>query len=78
MRQNAILDAAGSVIASFLNRRGFTLAGPVTATFQTGAHGSSGVGVTVRLQDSREAPAAQAAIREHFRVDGEIDAVHVI
>ena len=47
--QNALLEAAGSMIASFLNARGFKLAAPVTATFQTGPHGSSGVdAVTVR------------------------------
>ena len=77
MRENAILDAAASVIASFLARRGFALAGPVHTTFRTSTHGSSGVGVTVRLEDPREAPAARAAIREHFSVGAGVDAVHV-
>lgn len=76
-RQNAILDAAGSAIASFLMGQGFALAAPVTATFRTGSHGSSGVGVTVALMDPSEAPAARAAIYEHFRVGAGVDAVTV-
>jgi hypothetical protein len=76
-RQNAILESAGAVIASFLNGRGFTLAAPVTARFQTGAHGSSGVDVTIALEDPSEAPAARAAIHEHFRCGGGVDAVTV-
>ena len=76
-RQNAILDAVGSAIASFLTGRGFALAAPVTATFQTGSHGSSSVGVTVALKDPREASAARAAIHERFRIGGDVDAVTV-
>jgi hypothetical protein len=76
-RQNAILDAVGSAIASFLHARGFALAAPVSARFQTGAHGSSGVDVTVALEDPSKAPAARAAIHEHFRVGGGVDAVTV-
>jgi hypothetical protein len=75
--QNALLEAAGSAIASFLRARGFALAGPVTARFQTSEHGSSGVDVTIALQDPSEAPAARAAICEHFSVGGGVDAVTV-
>lgn len=76
-RQNALLEAAGSAIASFLNARGFALAAPVTARFQTGAHGSSGVDVTIALEDPSEAPAARAAVYERFCVGGGVDAVTV-
>ena len=76
-RQNAILEAAGSVIASFLKGRGFALAAPVNARFHTSEHGSSGVDVTIALQDPTEAPAARAAIYEHFRCGGGVDAVTV-
>ena len=76
-RQNAILEAAGAVIASFLKRRGFALAAPVHASFHTSEHGSSGVDVTIALQDPSEAPAAKAAIHEHFRCGGGVDAVTV-
>ena len=76
-RQNAILEAAGAAIASFLKGRGFALAAPVHARFLTGEHGSSGVDVTIALQDPSEAPAARAAIHEHFRCGGGVDAVTV-
>jgi hypothetical protein len=76
-RQNAILESAGAVIASFLKGRGFALAAPVTARFLTGAHGSSGVDVIIALEDPSEAPAARAAIYEHFPVNGGVDAVTV-
>jgi hypothetical protein len=74
--QNALLEAAGSAIASFLHARGFALAEPVSARFQTGSHGSSGVDVTIALEDPSKAAAARAAIHEHFRVGG-VDAVTV-
>jgi hypothetical protein len=76
-RQNAILDAAGSAIASFLHARGFALAAPVSATFHTGAHGSSGLDVTIALEDPSKASAARAAILEHFCVNSAVDAVTV-
>jgi hypothetical protein len=63
---NALLDSAASVVAGFLNRQGFALAGPVTASFQTAPNGSSGVGITVRLEDPSKAAAAEAAIHEHL------------
>jgi hypothetical protein len=76
-RQNAILESAGAVIASFLKGRGFELAAPVNARFHTGEHGSSGVDVTVALEDPSKAAAARAAIHEHFRCGGGVDAVTV-
>jgi hypothetical protein len=76
-RQNAILESAGAVIASFLKGRGFSLAAPVNARFHTGEHGSSGVDVTVALEDPSEAPAARAALHEHFRCGSGVDAVTV-
>jgi hypothetical protein len=76
-RQNALLESAGAVIASFLNARGFALAAPVNARFHTGEHGSSGVDVTIALEDPSKAAAARAAICEHFRVAGGVDAVTV-
>ena len=45
--------------------------------FQTGEHGSSGVDVTVALEDPSKAAAARAAIHEHFRCGGGVDAVTV-
>ena len=76
-RQNAILESAGAVIASFLKGRGFALAAPVTARFQTSSHGSCGVDVTVALEDPSKAPAARAALHEHFLVSGGVDAVTI-
>jgi hypothetical protein len=75
--KNAILDASGSVIHSFLARRGFALAAPTTASFRTNEYGSCGVGVTVKLQDPREVPAARAAISERFGGAGGVDLVTV-
>ena len=76
-RQNAILESAGAVIAAYLKGRGFALAAPVNTRFLTSEHGSSGVDVTIALQDPSEAPAARAAIHEHFRCGSGVDAVTV-
>ena len=76
-RHNAILESAGAAIASFLHARGFALAAPVRARFQTSEHGSCGVVVTIALEDPSKAAAAQAAIQEHFRCGGGVDAVTV-
>jgi hypothetical protein len=73
---NALLEAASSVIAGVLARRGFSLAGPVTTKFETAPNGSCGVGVQVMLEDPREAPAAAAAIHEHLGDDG-VDVITV-
>jgi hypothetical protein len=76
-RQNALLESAGAVIAGFLTGRGFELAAPVNARFHTTEQGSSGVDVTIALEDPSKAAAARAAIYEHFRVAGGVDAVTV-
>jgi hypothetical protein len=76
-RQNALLESAGAVIAAFLTGRGFELAAPVNARFHTTEQGSSGVDVTIALEDPSKAAAARAAIYEHFRVTGGVDAVTV-
>jgi hypothetical protein len=76
-RQNAILESAGAVIASFLHARGFALAAPVRARFHTSEQGSSGVDVTIALEDPSKAAAARAAIYEHFSFGGGVDAVTV-
>jgi hypothetical protein len=76
-RQNALLESAGAMIASFLKGRGFALAAPVDARFQTTEHGSSGVDVTIALEDPSKAAAARAAIHEHFRCGSGVDAVTV-
>lgn len=76
-RQNALLESAGAVIAAFLTGRGFALAAPVSARFHTSTEGSSGVDVTIALEDPSKAAAARAAIYEHFSFGGGVDAVTV-
>ena len=75
---NALLDTAATMVACVLDRQGFCVARPVTATFQTAANGSSGVGITVELADPSQAPAAEAAIHEHFGGCSGVDDVRVI
>lgn len=74
---NALLDSAASLVSGVLTRQGFSIARPVTATFQTAANGSSGVGITVELEDPSQAPAAEAAIHEHLGGGSDVDDVRV-
>ena len=74
---NALLQSAAEVVAELLERRGFALAGPVVARFETAAHGSTGVDVTVRLQDPSELTAATATISDHFGGDAGVDVIHI-
>jgi hypothetical protein len=77
-QSNVLLETAASIVAGITIRRGFTLPRPVTAMFHMDAHGSTGIDVTVRLEDPRKAAAATAALHEHFGLDaGSADVIRV-
>src|SRR4051794_3354238 len=60
--RNVLLDTVVLLAASTLRQHGFRLTGPPAARFRTSEGGSTGVEITVRLQDPRHANAAQAAL----------------
>jgi hypothetical protein len=64
--RNAILDAAVTIVADALRRAGVALASPVRAAFRTDARGSTGVEITVRLEDPAESAAARSVISSRF------------
>ena len=74
---NAILDAAVTIINDVLARRRLALAEPVAATFHTDEHGSSGIEITVRLQNAARAAEAQQAIIERFGGEAQSDRIIV-
>jgi hypothetical protein len=75
---NVLLDTAASIVAAIMTRRGFALSQPIAAKFGTDARGSTGIELTVNLQNHWEIPEATAAIREHFGVAAEgVDVVYV-
>jgi len=74
---NVLLDSAASVVARILAQRGFGLAAPVRARFQTSDTGSTGVDVQVKLEDPSQAPAAKAAIRAHCGGECGVDVISV-
>ena len=76
-RGNLLLDTAAAIVAGILAHHGFALAAPVATAFQVAASGSSGVDVTVKLEDPSEAAAATAAIHEHFGEGSGVDIVNV-
>jgi len=71
---SAILDAAALAIAALLTESGFALAAPVAAAFYTATYGTTGVEVTVRLDDPAAATEARALLLERF---GSADGVDV-
>src|SRR5262245_45823894 len=73
---HTLLDAAVALIAEALERRRIAVREPVAARFQTDEHGSTGIEVTVRLEDPATAGAARRAIDE--RVGGEVRLDNVI
>src|SRR3954453_12772471 len=74
-KTSAILGAATKVITEVLTRHGFALAAPVVARFRQAAHGSTGVEVTVRLEDSSFAHAARGIL--HDRYGSGVDVIDV-
>jgi hypothetical protein len=76
-RDSAILRAASAIVTEVLAQRGHTLAAPVQASFRTSEQGSSGVELTVRLDDPSRAKAAFAALAERFGGEAAVDVVHV-
>jgi hypothetical protein len=73
---NVLLETAVKIVSDFLERRGFALAEPVSARLHTTPSGSTGVDVTVRVEDPGETDAVRAAIDEHFGTAG-VDVVRV-
>jgi hypothetical protein len=77
-QENVLLETAASFVATIMASRGFALAQPVSASFQTDTHGSTGIDLMVNLADAREVGAATAAIHQHFGADaGSVDAIRV-
>jgi len=74
---NVLLDTAAAIVAGILVRSGIALAAPVSAVFRDSATGSTGVDVNVKLEDPAKAPAATAAIEEHFGGETGVDIVNV-
>jgi hypothetical protein len=75
---NVLLDTAAAIVARIMTSRGFALAQPVAARFQTDAGGSTGIELAVKLADPGNAGAATAAIAEHFGVAvSGADVIHV-
>ena len=64
--KSAVLRSAAHVVSSLLHRHDFSLAKPVEARFRTNEHGSSGIAVSVKLNDSVRAGAARALLLERF------------
>ncbi|MDA0172544.1 hypothetical protein OJ998_25810 [Solirubrobacter taibaiensis] len=63
---SAVLRSATRVVSSLLHRHDFSLAEPIEARFRTNEHGSSGIAVTVKLDDPVRAGAARALLLEQF------------
>jgi hypothetical protein len=74
---NAILRAAAAIVTDTLVERGDALAAPITARFRTARFGSSGVELTVKLEDPSRVKATLAAIAERFGGDSAVDVIHV-
>jgi hypothetical protein len=74
-KTSVILRAATETITDVLTRHGFTLAAPVAARFREASHGSTGVEVTVRLEDSSFAHAARGLL--HDRYGSGVDVIDV-
>jgi hypothetical protein len=73
---NILLETAIKVVGEFLADRGIALAEPVSARLHTTPQGSTGVDVTVRVEDPGQTAAVQAAIDAHFGEAG-VDVVRV-
>jgi|tagenome__1003787_1003787.scaffolds.fasta_scaffold20971279_4 hypothetical protein len=63
---NAILDAVVLLATGLLRRHRFALRAPVAARFRMSEHGSTGVEITVHLEDPTHAEAARVALLERF------------
>jgi hypothetical protein len=74
---NAILRAAASIVTDTLAQQGHALAAPVTARFRTAQHGSTGVELTVKVQDPSRIRATMAAIADRFGGDCGVDVICV-
>jgi hypothetical protein len=61
-----LLDAVVLLLTEFLRRQGIALLEPVAARFRGGGDGSTGVAVTVRLEDPSYADAVKAALVERY------------
>jgi len=75
--ENAILRAAASIVTDTLTAKGHVLAAPVIARFRTESHGSTGVELTVKVQDPSRIRATMAVIAERFGGDSGVDVVRV-
>jgi hypothetical protein len=72
---NVLLDSAVAIIEAVLARRGLALAEPVGAKFRTDELGSSGIEVSVRLEDPQTAAIARSAITERLGGESRSDSV---
>jgi hypothetical protein len=74
---SAILDAAIAITGEILARRRIALVEPVGARFQTDEHGSSGIELTVKLEDPLQAGAVKQALIERFGGEAHSDSLIV-
>jgi hypothetical protein len=76
-QQSTILAAAAAIVTEVLERTGLAVAEPVAARFRTAWHGSTGIEVTVKLDDPGRAEATRAALAERFGGRSEVDVLNV-
>ena len=62
----AILESVRAIVGEVLHSEGFAVAAPVNAEFRTAESGTTGVAVTVRLEDPARADSAAAALADRF------------
>jgi hypothetical protein len=75
--RGAILDAVITLVGEIVERRGFALAEPVAAGFRVAENGSTGIEISVKLQDQDQVPAARAELVERLGGDSNVDSIDV-
>ena len=76
-RDTAILASVRAIVREVLHAKGFAVAAPVNAEFRTAETGTTGVAVTVRLEDPADADSAAAVLCDRFGGPGSPDAITV-
>jgi len=76
-QKSSILAAAAAIVTEILERTGPAPAEPVAARFRTAFNGSTGIEITVKLDDPGRAEATRAALLERFG-RSDVDVLNVI
>jgi hypothetical protein len=75
--RNVLVETAARIVADFLAQRGVAVAEPVSARLRTTEHGSTGVDVSVTLEDPADIDAVRAVIDDHFGGDDGVDVLRI-